>query len=115
MRRSIRPMPGGSGAALSGIDRKRAGAHGRAGKRPKPVISGTCVPSPPDLANPSSRTDANRSVSVRPPTATGTATELLPGLLPADPGLKTVVDAWDRLPEAVRAGIVAMVKAASGR
>jgi hypothetical protein len=28
--------------------------------------------------------------------------------------LKTVVDAWDRLPEAVRAGIVAMVKAASG-
>jgi hypothetical protein len=35
-------------------------------------------------------------------------------MLPADPGLKTVVDAWDRLPEAVRAGIVAMVKAASG-
>jgi hypothetical protein len=25
----------------------------------------------------------------------------------------TVVDAWDRLPEAVRAGIVAMVKAAT--
>jgi hypothetical protein len=31
-----------------------------------------------------------------------------------DPGLATVVDAWDRLPEAVRAGIVAMVKAATG-
>ncbi len=30
-----------------------------------------------------------------------------------DPDLMTVVDAWDRLPEAVRAGIVAMVKAAS--
>jgi hypothetical protein len=30
----------------------------------------------------------------------------------ADPDLATVVDAWDRLPEAVRAGIVAMVKAA---
>jgi hypothetical protein len=28
--------------------------------------------------------------------------------------LPTVVDAWDRLPEAVRAGIVAMVKAATG-
>jgi hypothetical protein len=34
-------------------------------------------------------------------------------LLPADPDLKAVVDAWDRLPEAVRAGIVAMVKAAT--
>jgi hypothetical protein len=27
--------------------------------------------------------------------------------------LKAVIDAWDRLPEAVRTGIVAMVKAAS--
>jgi hypothetical protein len=34
-------------------------------------------------------------------------------LLPADPDLKAVVDAWDRLPETVRAGIVAMVQAAS--
>jgi hypothetical protein len=30
-----------------------------------------------------------------------------------DPDLTAVIDAWDRLPEAVRAGIVAMVKAAS--
>jgi hypothetical protein len=30
-----------------------------------------------------------------------------------DPDLATVVNAWDRLPEAVRAGIVAMVKAAA--
>jgi hypothetical protein len=29
-----------------------------------------------------------------------------------DPDQLTVVNAWDRLPEAVRAGIVAMVKAA---
>ena len=34
-------------------------------------------------------------------------------MLPADPDLAAVVDAWDRLPEAVRAGIVAMVKAAA--
>jgi hypothetical protein len=34
-------------------------------------------------------------------------------MLPADPGLATVIDAWERLPEAVRAGIVALVKAAS--
>ena len=32
-----------------------------------------------------------------------------------DPDLASVVDAWDRLPEAVRAGIVAMVKATSGK
>jgi hypothetical protein len=30
-----------------------------------------------------------------------------------DADLATVIDAWDRLPEAVRAGIVAMVKAAA--
>jgi hypothetical protein len=35
-------------------------------------------------------------------------------VLPADPDLATVVENWDRLPEAVRAGIVAMVKAVSG-
>jgi hypothetical protein len=29
--------------------------------------------------------------------------------------LQEVVAAWDRLPEAVRAGIVAMVRAAAGR
>jgi hypothetical protein len=32
-----------------------------------------------------------------------------------DPDLRVVVDDWDRLPEAIRAGIVAMVKAASAR
>jgi hypothetical protein len=31
----------------------------------------------------------------------------------ADPDLAPIIDAWDRLPEAVRAGFVAMVKAAA--
>jgi hypothetical protein len=31
----------------------------------------------------------------------------------ADPDLAAVIDAWDRLPQAVRAGIVAMAQAAS--
>ena len=31
------------------------------------------------------------------------------------PDLATVIDAWDQLPEAIRAGIVAMVKTASGK
>jgi hypothetical protein len=30
-----------------------------------------------------------------------------------DPELAAIIDAWDRLPEAVRAGIAAMVKAAA--
>jgi len=30
-----------------------------------------------------------------------------------DPGLAAVTNTWDRLPEAVKAGIVAMVRAAS--
>jgi hypothetical protein len=33
--------------------------------------------------------------------------------LQTDPDLDTLVDAWDRLPEAVRAGIVALVRAAT--
>ena len=32
-----------------------------------------------------------------------------------DPGLAAAVAAWPELPEAIRAGIVAMVKAASGK
>lgn len=31
-----------------------------------------------------------------------------------DPELQRIIDAWDGLPEAVRAGIVAMVNAAGG-
>jgi hypothetical protein len=56
----------------------------------------------------SSRMDADDRGRERPPSATETATILLPG----DPGLATVLEVWDRLPEALRAGIVAMVKAA---
>jgi hypothetical protein len=32
-----------------------------------------------------------------------------------DPDLSAIIDAWPALPEAVKAGIVAMVKAAAGR
>jgi hypothetical protein len=35
-------------------------------------------------------------------------------LLAADAGLRAVVDGWSYLPEAVRVGIMAMVRAASG-
>jgi len=32
-----------------------------------------------------------------------------------DPGLQTIIDAWPDLPEALRSGILAMVRAAGGR
>jgi hypothetical protein len=38
----------------------------------------------------------------------------LPLAAPTDRDLATVVDAWPELPEAIKAGIVAMVKAAPG-
>ena len=49
------------------------------------------------------------SSPIRPLTATQNATRLLP----EDSDLAAVIEAWDRLPEALKAGIVAMVKAAS--
>jgi hypothetical protein len=57
----------------------------------------------------SSRQEASDRVPSRPQTAAKTAA----GLLPADPELAAVVAAWDRLPAAVKAGIVAMVQAAA--
>jgi hypothetical protein len=65
------------------------------------------VPPPsPDLP---SCQRASRSVQRRPLRATESATDALP----ADPDLAAVVAAWDRLPAAVKAGIVAMVQAAA--
>jgi hypothetical protein len=51
--------------------------------------------------------EATASVNPRP----GRATESATGWLSDDPDLAAVVAAWDRLPAAVRAGIVAMVRA----
>src|SRR5208337_3334125 len=60
---------------------------------------------------PSSRQYPNESGSIRPLTATQNATRLLPD----DPGLAAMVDAWPALPEVMKAGILAMVKAAERR
>jgi hypothetical protein len=42
------------------------------------------------------------------------ATENATFLLPSDPDLRRVVEAWERLPETIRAGILALVEAARG-
>ena len=56
---------------------------------------------------PDSRQQAAASVDPRPGRATKSATEWLPD----DPDLGAIIDAWPELPAAVKAGIVAMVKA----
>jgi hypothetical protein len=60
-----------------------------------------------------SRQEAVDDAQKRLPTATENATALLPG--ETDPRLAAVVDAWPTLPEALKAGIVAMVKVSLGR
>jgi hypothetical protein len=61
-------------------------------------------------ADSTSRQYPTASVSVRPQTATQNATR---DCVVPDPDLAAVVDAWPELPEAIKAGIMAMVKAAS--
>jgi hypothetical protein len=57
-------------------------------------------------STPSSRLEANDGGQDRPQTT--------PQFTPrSDPGLAAVVDAWPRLPEALRAGILAMVTSTS--
>jgi hypothetical protein len=51
----------------------------------------------------------SRSVSRRPLRATAGAT----GALPADPDLALITAAWSSLPAPVKAGMVALVKAAA--
>jgi len=62
----------------------------------------------------SSRQDTTDSASIRPLTATQNATHPCQSAVTNDPALAAVVDAWPELPEALKAGIVAMVKAALG-
>jgi hypothetical protein len=71
-------------------------------------IAGLPSPSGSGRSTPSSRQEAHRSALPRPLRATRGATRALP----ADPH-KAVVDAlWDRLPDAVKAAVAAMVRAA---
>jgi hypothetical protein len=53
--------------------------------------------------------DSGKDLGISPPSV---GPRLATDTRQTDPDLATVVNAWDRLPEAVRAGIVAMVKAA---
>jgi hypothetical protein len=78
-------------------------------ERPRPYSTRRLAPSMQKHSILSSRPEANDRGPERPLRATQSATRSLP----EDAELAAVVEAWDRLPEAIRAGIVAMVKAAS--
>jgi hypothetical protein len=74
------------------------------------------VPETPALQLPGQDSNQRKSNSDN---GEGTHQDPLAHALPTshgqDPDFALIVAAWDRLPEAVRAGIVAMVKAASGK
>jgi hypothetical protein len=55
--------------------------------------------------------DLRQNATACDPVRSGPATKNATRALPGDPDLTAVVTAWPRLPEAVRAGIVAMIKA----
>jgi hypothetical protein len=90
-------------------DDGRRNSSGSACNRTKPYPSRISPPSTQEHPALSSRTEANDRGPERPSTATQNATNLVP----EDSDLAAVVDAWDRLPEAIKAGILAMVRASA--
>jgi hypothetical protein len=74
------------------------------------VVSGT---SRSGHSTPATRRDTHRRAPKRTQSADDFADRRNDGFTVTDPDLALVNAAWDRLPEAVKAGIVAMVKAAA--
>jgi hypothetical protein len=69
---------------------------------------GFSMRSRPDTSLSSSRTETNENDAGRPPVTTEFTTRVVPD----DPDFAIVAESWDRLPELIRQGIVAMVRAA---
>ena len=106
--RYVNPLVEGSSPSPVTQDRKRHEAAG---------CVQTAFFTEPDASSsqahpiPSSRQDATETGPICLPTATKIATTQS---VVADPELAAVVDAWPGLPEAIRAAILAMVKALAG-
>jgi hypothetical protein len=97
------------------IDEKSRRVSTTSGRR---VAEGTRTPNTqihsPDQPRPNSKPDNElRSKGESVGAEMGAVTEKPP--LPIDPDLAALIDAWPTLPEVVKAGIVAMVKAAAGK
>ena len=95
---------GGSKSPLSALD-----ATGSDKTRPDASFPRVAASSTQEHSTPPSRQEATEADQKHPLTATQNATQLLP----EDADLAVVNDAWPRLPEAVRASILMLVKAAS--
>ena len=91
----------------------RPNPSGTVRTRPSPSTVGVSgVSSFPDPGT-TSRQNPTGTAPTRPLRATESATGFDTGLTPADPALAALVDAWPTLPEPIKAGIVAMVRAAA--
>ena len=110
--RQVNPLVEGSSPSPVICDRKRIKA---AGCDKTPSFAERNASSSSANLSPSSRQNAADSGSIRPSTATKTATALCQRHVTDDPDLAAVVHAWPDLPKAIRADIVAIVKAASGK
>jgi len=65
-------------------------------------------------ADPSNDNDLQQSIAQKAGNEAGFRAESAPADAPHEPRLQAVIEAWLDLPEAVKAGIVAMVKASAG-
>ena len=116
-------LVGESGRGLQNLhpefeSRRRLSPDQPAQARPDPKKPRVKPTSSGDSSITSSRQHANESGSNRPPTASENASVENAYALNSnadDPDLTTVVEAWPDLPEAIKAGILAMVKAAAGK
>ena len=64
-------------------------------------------------ARPCNDKDLQQSIAQKAENEAGFRAETAPAETPPDPDLRAVIEAWPDLPKAIRAGIVAMVTAAS--
>ncbi len=106
---SIRSVPG---SRVKHLDRGDSGSNTRfERKRIRPV---GLEPTTDGLENRCRESASVRASSPygKPPLGTTAPAQRA---APDDPELAALVDAWPALPEAIRAGILAMVKAAGGR
>ena len=109
--RQVNPLVEGSSPSPVICDRKRIKA---AGCHKTPSFTERNALSSPAHLSPSSRQNAADSGSIPPSTATKNAPSDC-GVVATtdDPDLAAIVAAWPELPEVIRAGILAMVRAAS--
>jgi hypothetical protein len=103
--RYVNPLVEGSSPSPVTRDRTRQQATEHV---KTPLFSGNVAHFTPERSISSSRTEATVNGRERPPVTTQITTHRLPD----DPDLAVVVEAWIGLPDAIRHGIVAMVRAA---